>query len=81
MSCGRSLLNLHHNAQPCTARLRKFHAKPIPGKLRPLADGGAKTLCLLHDPPLSFFSEAYGATLSFTGNASEPRMTIEPLPL
>jgi CubicO group peptidase (beta-lactamase class C family) len=45
-------------------------------ELRPLAGGGAKTVYLLHDPPLSLFSEAYGATVSFTGGASEPRMTI-----
>ena len=45
-------------------------------ELRPLADGGAKTVYLLHDPPLSLFSEAYGATVNLTGGAEEPRMTI-----
>jgi beta-lactamase family protein len=45
-------------------------------ELRPLADGAAKTVDLLHDPPLSLSSEAYGATVSFGGGASEPRMTI-----
>jgi CubicO group peptidase (beta-lactamase class C family) len=45
-------------------------------ELRPLADGGAKTVYLLHDPPLSLFSEVYGATVSFTGGVSKPRMTI-----
>ena len=45
-------------------------------ELRPQADGGAKTVYLLHDPPLSLFSQVYGATVSFTGGADEPRMTI-----
>jgi hypothetical protein len=27
-------------------------------------------------PPLSLFSEAYGATVTFTGDAATPRMTI-----
>jgi hypothetical protein len=31
---------------------------------------------LLHDPPLSLFSEQYGATISFTGGAKERRMTL-----
>ncbi len=51
-------------------------AGELNSELRPLADGGAKTVYLLHDPPLSLFSEAYGATVSFTGGAQEPRMTI-----
>jgi CubicO group peptidase (beta-lactamase class C family) len=45
-------------------------------ELRPLAASGAETVYLLHDPPLSLFSEAYGATVGFTGSANEPRMTI-----
>ncbi len=45
-------------------------------ELRPLADAGAETVYLLHDPPLSLFSEAYGATVSLTGGAAEPLMTI-----
>jgi CubicO group peptidase (beta-lactamase class C family) len=49
----------------------------LDSELRPLAGGDAKTAYLLHDPPLSLFSEAYGATVSFTGSAGEPRMTIE----
>jgi CubicO group peptidase (beta-lactamase class C family) len=45
-------------------------------ELRPLADRRGETVYLLHDPPLSLFSEAYGATVSFAGGANEPRMTI-----
>ena len=45
-------------------------------ELRPLADAEAKTVYLLHDPPLSLFSETYGATVSFIGGAEEPQMTI-----
>jgi CubicO group peptidase (beta-lactamase class C family) len=45
-------------------------------ELRPLVNGGAKTVYLLHDPPLSLFSEAYGATVSLTGGADQPRITI-----
>ena len=51
-------------------------AGELNSELRPLADGGAKAVYLLHDPPLSLFSEAYGATVSFTGGAQAPRMTI-----
>ena len=31
---------------------------------------------LLHDPPLSFYSEAYGATVSFEGGSDEPRVSL-----
>ena len=48
----------------------------LTSELRPLAGGGAQTAYLLHDPPLSLFSQAYGATVSFTGGADQPRMTI-----
>jgi len=48
----------------------------LSSELRPLADGGAKTAYLLHDPPLSLFSEVYGVTVTFSGGAQEPRMTI-----
>jgi CubicO group peptidase (beta-lactamase class C family) len=51
-------------------------AGELNSELRPLAAGGAETVYLLHDPPLSLFSEAYGATVSFSGGAQEPRMTI-----
>lgn len=39
-------------------------------------DGTGAGVYLLHDPPLSFFSEAYGATVSFTGGIARPRMTL-----
>jgi CubicO group peptidase (beta-lactamase class C family) len=48
----------------------------LSSELRPLADAGAETVYLLHDPPLSLFSEAYGATVRFTGGAQAPRLTI-----
>ena len=31
---------------------------------------------LLHDPPLSFYSEAYGTMVSFTGGVNELRVTL-----
>jgi CubicO group peptidase (beta-lactamase class C family) len=40
------------------------------------ADGPKASAFLLHDPPLSFYSEAYGATVSFTGGIARPRMTL-----
>jgi hypothetical protein len=51
-------------------------AGEVNSELRPRAGGGAHTVYLLHDPPLSLFSEIYGATVGFTGGADEPRMTI-----
>jgi len=39
-------------------------------------DGPKASVYLLHDPPLSFYSEAYGATVSFTGGVNEPRVTL-----
>jgi CubicO group peptidase (beta-lactamase class C family) len=51
-------------------------AGELNSELRPLADGSAETSYALYDPPLSLFSEAYGATVSFTGGARAPRMTI-----
>jgi CubicO group peptidase (beta-lactamase class C family) len=51
-------------------------AGELDSELRPLADGGAQTVYLLYDPPLSLFSEAYGATVRFTGGAQEPQLTI-----
>jgi CubicO group peptidase (beta-lactamase class C family) len=48
----------------------------LSSELRPRADDGAETVYLLHDPPLSLFSEAYGATVRFAGGTREPRMTI-----
>jgi CubicO group peptidase (beta-lactamase class C family) len=48
----------------------------LSSELRPLDDGGAQTVYLLHDPPLALFSQAYGATVRFTGGAQAPRMTI-----
>jgi hypothetical protein len=42
-------------------------------------DGTGAGVYLLHDPPLSFYSEAYGATVSFTGGIARPRMTL-PIP-
>ncbi len=51
-------------------------AGELSSELRPLADGGAPPVYLLHDPPLSLFSEAYGATVRFTGGAQAPRLTI-----
>jgi CubicO group peptidase (beta-lactamase class C family) len=51
-------------------------AGEINSELRPRADGGAQTVYLLHDPPLSLFSEIYGATVGFAGGVDAPRMTI-----
>ncbi len=51
-------------------------AGELSSELRPLADGGTNIVYLLHDPPLSLFSEVYGATVRFTGGVQEPRMTI-----
>ncbi len=48
----------------------------INSELRPPAGGNAQNTYLLYDPPLSLFSETYGATVTFTGGADEPRMTI-----
>jgi CubicO group peptidase (beta-lactamase class C family) len=39
-------------------------------------DGSNASVYLLHDPPLSFYSEAYGATVTFTGGVNEPRVTL-----
>jgi hypothetical protein len=39
-------------------------------------DGPSASLYLLHDPPLSFYSEAYGAQVSFTGGTGKPRVTL-----
>jgi CubicO group peptidase (beta-lactamase class C family) len=43
---------------------------------RRAVDGPSASVYLLHDPPLSFYSEAYGATVSFTGGIDEPRVTL-----
>jgi hypothetical protein len=48
----------------------------LSSELRPRADRGGATVYLLHDPPLSLFSEAYGATLTFTGAPDARRMTL-----
>jgi CubicO group peptidase (beta-lactamase class C family) len=53
-----------------------LNAGEINSELRPPADGSAETVYLLHDPPLSLFSEVYGVRVRFTGGAQEPRMTI-----
>ncbi len=45
-------------------------------ELRPLVGRAGETVYLLHDPPLSLFSEAYGATVTFTGEANAPRMIV-----
>jgi hypothetical protein len=39
-------------------------------------EAGAETVYLLHDPPLSLFSAAYGVTVTFAGDPENPRMTI-----
>ncbi|MCC6981748.1 MAG: serine hydrolase [Bauldia sp.] len=51
-------------------------AGELGSELRPRTDGGAERVYLLHDPPLSLFSEAYEATVTFSGEAGERRMTI-----
>ena len=49
----------------------------LSSELRPRADeGGGPTVYLLHDPPLSLFSEVYGATLTFTGAPDAQRLTL-----
>jgi CubicO group peptidase (beta-lactamase class C family) len=50
-------------------------AGELSSELRPLADGKAGATYLLHDPPLSLFSEAYGATVRFA-DGDAPQMTI-----
>jgi Fructose-bisphosphate aldolase class-II/Beta-lactamase len=45
-----------------------LHAGKLASELRRRGvDGPSASVYLLHDPPLSFYSEAYGATVSFTG--------------
>jgi CubicO group peptidase (beta-lactamase class C family) len=39
-------------------------------------DGPGASVYLLHDPLLSFYSEAYGATVSFTGGHGKCRVTL-----
>lgn len=51
-------------------------AGELSSELRPRADSGETTAYVMHDPPLSFFSEAYGVTISFRGGADGPRMTL-----
>ena len=51
-----------------------LEANELGSELRPIAD--AKTVYLLHDPPLSLFSEAYGATVTFTLDSGGPRMNL-----
>jgi CubicO group peptidase (beta-lactamase class C family) len=51
-------------------------AGELSSELRPRADGGGEVVYLLHDPPLSLFSEVYGATLTFTGAPEAPRLTL-----
>ena len=51
-------------------------AGEVGSELRPVAGGGAPAVYLLHDPPLSLFSEIYGATVSFAGGADEPASTF-----
>ena len=43
---------------------------------RRTVDGPRANVYLLHDPPLSFYSEAYGATVSFEGGSDEPRVSL-----
>ena len=49
----------------------------ITSELRPLAGQDDGTVYLLHDPPLSLFSAAYGVTVALTGGSAEPRLTIK----
>jgi hypothetical protein len=51
-------------------------AGELSSELRPLSDDGGETVYILHDPPLSLFSEAYGATVRFSGGGDAPQMTI-----
>ncbi len=48
----------------------------VNSELRPLADDDGEAVYLLHDPPLSLFSQAYGVTLRFGGDAEGPRITM-----
>lgn len=48
----------------------------LSSELRPRADSGGETGYLLHDPPLSLFSEAYGATVRFSSSGDASQMTI-----
>jgi CubicO group peptidase (beta-lactamase class C family) len=46
-------------------------------ELRPrAADGGGATAYLLYDQPFALYSMGYGATVSFAGGASAPRLTL-----
>jgi CubicO group peptidase (beta-lactamase class C family) len=51
-------------------------AGELSSELRPLSDDGGETVYILHDPPLSLFSEAYGATVRFSGGGDAPQLTI-----
>ena len=54
-----------------------LEARALVSELRRRAiDGPSACVYLLHDPPLSFYSEAYGATVSFMGGIDEPRVTL-----
>ncbi len=49
----------------------------VNSELRPRADdGGGVTAYLLHDPPLSLYSEAYGVTVGFAGASDARRLTV-----
>ena len=39
-------------------------------------DGPSASVYLLNDPPLSFYSDTYGGTLSFTSATGKPRMAL-----
>jgi CubicO group peptidase (beta-lactamase class C family) len=51
-------------------------AGELSSALAPRAGTDIEPVYLLHDPPLSLFSEAYGATVTFSGEAGGKRMTI-----
>jgi CubicO group peptidase (beta-lactamase class C family) len=52
-------------------------AGEVSSELLPRADGEADArVYLLNDPPLLLYTDAYGATVSFAGGASAPRLTL-----
>jgi hypothetical protein len=52
-------------------------AGEVSTELLPRANGEAEaSVYLFNDPPLLLYSDAYGATVSFTGGAGAPRLTL-----
>lgn len=48
----------------------------LTSELRPVSGKNVEDTYLLHDPPLSLFSEAYGGTLRFSGDGDDRQLTL-----